>query len=176
MAPGKLGRDGDHGDTASGGRLPAPELADVGRPDVTPRVRAAGSVLGRDVRPFDMDARHAGRDERVGITGVSHGSNGVRDVRLGLGADGDERARHAMRPECPDRARGGLRAGARIVGIVSAEAVHLDVQPARGDPRVIGCLDVMFDRGHMSVSHHDAHGTTVRHVPAHELGRHAVSL
>ncbi len=134
---GDLRRKGKQADPSTGGILKGLHLIPVGEPHMLSWMGTARTVLGRDVRPFDVDPDDGPIYPRRLLAGPRNGAQGCDHVRAALRADSRTEPCHAVAPQCPNYCGHVVWAGAWCVEIMASEAVDLDVNKPRDDPQIV---------------------------------------
>ena len=132
---GPLRRQRDQPNVTLGGILPAAEFFEIRRPDPARRMRAARTIVRRDVRTLDVKRFHR-RTFGERLARPRQIAQRSQHVFRRSGDHGGKEARHAGRKHRADRTRDFFhrRRSGRIV-IDTRESVHLQVDETRGDRR-----------------------------------------
>ena len=118
----------------AGSVLKAAELVPVGRTNVAAWVSAARTVLGADVRSFEMKRGDGAGDLGIVLAGFPQRGEAVQQRLGGVGDEGGTQRTDAVLAAGADHRANGVGSQSLGVEAVAAAAVDLQVEESRSDP------------------------------------------
>jgi hypothetical protein len=124
----------DQTNASAGSVLKTAKFVPGGRADVAQRMSAARTILGADVRPFEMQGRQSA--SKIGVGGASAMDRGeaVQECFAGIGDEGGTESSDAVTAADGDDAANVVLAQTRRIETDAGAAVDLQIEQGRRDP------------------------------------------